>query len=447
MAGWPSTEPCALLSRSTKGLRNLLAESEIEFSLPLCTTRTNQVFSQEMKELKEMEEAIPGKSLMMDAVDAVDSNEESLVCIRGRPQIHGFYDFLLNSRNLLSPAIGSDLPLLLSPVAFRNACAHMPEVKCRTLRENLPPPSAIPKEVSMSLPSIFGTTKQPKKARSGVSGGSIDGDYSEPTEGVRHSVEVTGLLPPWVLSRLCHVFRQAQNNAFEVRLYTEQLTTGLNHCPNFDGVSRMGDADGSSRPSFNILSTTDSEQERRGEKESATFSGLKLGGDFDDGVRESQESVFGGGREGTARDGRASEGGWLRAEGTKLGADESAREEKARQNHGEGGSAWRHVVGSFGKELEQRESVARFGRVSDSRFGVPKGSSGLEGDSLVGNQVGFLSQFSQESSQSRRPRQTSGFGGALDEEEEGQWRIENRLGKRVVRQLRCVNGVFTCWRE
>eukprot|EP00850_Spirogloea_muscicola_P020375 SM000214S06769 [mRNA] locus=s214:52871:55776:+ [translate_table: standard] len=126
---WPS-ECRAIVTASTRGLRSMLDDQEVRFSMPLCNGSTLAALD-DLRELKELEAANPGQTRTVDTVAAQDNSPRSLLLIEGRNNVHGLFDFLLNYRHLGGPSAGRDVPMLLSPVPFCGACLRSPELALR----------------------------------------------------------------------------------------------------------------------------------------------------------------------------------------------------------------------------------------------------------------------------------------------------------------------------
>eukprot|EP00850_Spirogloea_muscicola_P019817 SM000200S05807 [mRNA] locus=s200:25311:28191:+ [translate_table: standard] len=170
---WPS-ECRAIVTASTRGLRSMLDDQEVRFSMPLCNGSTLAALD-DLRELKELEAANPGQTRTVDTVAAQDNSPRSLLLIEGRNNVHGFFDFLLNYRHLGGPTAGRDVPMLLSPVPFCGACLQSPELALQQFQR-------------------------------------ADGGEG----GMRYCLDVRGmLLPPWVLARLCTIFQSSQSGSFD----------------------------------------------------------------------------------------------------------------------------------------------------------------------------------------------------------------------------------------
>lgn len=188
----------AFISRSTRGLRALLQEQDIVFTMPLCLTEVATSI-EDIHELTEFEKSHPGQTRLVDSMIAVDNSPQSVLVFSGQKSVHGLYDFLLNHRSLLSSTTGADVPVLYSPVSFQNASLVLPEVLC-------------------------------KKTQSPVEANVIANEQAkELTMNTKYSLEVKGgILPPWVVWRVCTAIQQLQPGNFEASLTTDPLSGGFN---------------------------------------------------------------------------------------------------------------------------------------------------------------------------------------------------------------------------
>ncbi|KAI5070502.1 hypothetical protein GOP47_0014845 [Adiantum capillus-veneris] len=191
-------ESSAYISRSTRGLRALLQEQDIAFTMPLCLTKVATSI-EEIQELTEFEKSHPGQTRLVDSMIAVDNSPQSLLVFNGQKSVHGLYDLLLNHRSMLSSTTGADVPVLYSPVTFQNASLVMSEVLC-------------------------------KKTQSPVESNVISNEQSKGLlMNTNYSLEVKGgILPPWVIWRVCTAIQQLQPGNFEASLITDPLSGGFN---------------------------------------------------------------------------------------------------------------------------------------------------------------------------------------------------------------------------
>ncbi|XP_049936093.1 uncharacterized protein LOC116262062 isoform X2 [Nymphaea colorata] len=192
----------AYLSRSTRGLRALLKENDIGFTMPLCRSEVENPTTEDLHELSEFERRNPGQTSHRDHMYDVDNSSESLLAFVGIENVHGLYDILLNYRSFLSSLNSTDVPVLYSPVPFLNASSHSPQVRCKQVRR---------------ADTIHCTT--------GTSHVGIEGD---PSSSICYSIEIRdSVLPPWVICRICKVMG-LDDKTFEASFTMDPLSIGLN---------------------------------------------------------------------------------------------------------------------------------------------------------------------------------------------------------------------------
>ncbi|KAI3822669.1 hypothetical protein L1987_10264 [Smallanthus sonchifolius] len=178
----------AYVSQSTRSLRSLLKEQDLSFTMPLCHSKVEQVTTEDLFELSEIEKHNLGKTRRTVSLTDVDNMPESLL-VFSDINVHGLYDFLLNYRFLLSSLNILDVPLLYSPVPFENAAISAPEVKCKEVKR-IDHISAL-------------TTNQPNHGSASTS---------------HYSIEIKdAYLPPWLTSSVFDTLRSNGDNSFEAR--------------------------------------------------------------------------------------------------------------------------------------------------------------------------------------------------------------------------------------
>ncbi|KAJ9554977.1 hypothetical protein OSB04_009591 [Centaurea solstitialis] len=198
----------AYVSQSTRSLRSLLKEQDISFTMPLCHSKVEQVTTEDLFELSEIEKYNLGKTRRTTSQSDVDNSPESLLSFSGNNNVQGLYDFLLNYRFLLPSLNILDVPLLYSPVAFENAAISAPEVKCKEVR----------KVDHISVP----TTSDP----------------NQPSPSY-YTIEIKdAYLPPWIISSICDVIK-SNGGGFEASFVIEPMSIGLN--VGLDVVSNKSD--------------------------------------------------------------------------------------------------------------------------------------------------------------------------------------------------------------
>ncbi|XP_022946937.1 protein downstream neighbor of Son-like isoform X2 [Cucurbita moschata] len=200
----------AYLSQSTRGLRSILSEHDVSFSMPLCRSKVEQVNSDDLVELSEIEKFNLGQIYVFQtrrvrSFSDVDRSSQSLLFFSENKDVHGLYDILLNYRSFLTTLAGMDVPVLLSPVPFQNAALSSPQVKFKELR---------------SANHIAAISK---------GNSSKDGDFIQTSSvGVSYSFEISdAYIPPWVISSVCAVMG-SEGTSFEASFTTVPVSIGLN---------------------------------------------------------------------------------------------------------------------------------------------------------------------------------------------------------------------------
>ncbi|RZC52164.1 hypothetical protein C5167_020584 [Papaver somniferum] len=198
------------MSRSTTGLRSLLKEHDISFSMPLCLSEVEQATMEDLVELSEIGKHNVGQTRHLNSMSGVDNNSQSLLAFSEK-DVHGLYEFLLNYRSFLISLNGVDVPVLYSPVPFQSASLFAPEVKCREL-----------KTVDAVVSCLSGSSLEDVTAEGSVAG-------------VCYSIEIKdAIIPPWTISGLCAAMG-ADGRSFGASFTDEPAAVGLNVA--FDSVS------------------------------------------------------------------------------------------------------------------------------------------------------------------------------------------------------------------
>ncbi|XP_043714261.1 protein downstream neighbor of Son-like isoform X1 [Telopea speciosissima] len=195
----------AYVSQSTRGLRSLLREHDVCFTMPLRHSEMEQVDAEDLVELSEIEKHSQGQIGRLVSMPGVDNCPQSLLAFRGNENVQGLYDFLLNYRSIVSSLTGIDVPLLYGPVPFQNASLCAPEVKCREMKR-------------------ADTVVFPVRASHTDDGESNQGS----SVGISYSIEIKDtFLPPWIISGVCAAMG-SEGRSFEASFTTEPLSIGLN---------------------------------------------------------------------------------------------------------------------------------------------------------------------------------------------------------------------------
>ncbi|RDX97038.1 Protein downstream neighbor of Son [Mucuna pruriens] len=194
----------AYVSQSTQGLRSLLREHDLCFSMPLCHSKVEQVATEDLVELSEIEKQNLGQMRRLRSFSDVDNSPESLLFFSGNNNVHGLYDFLLNYRSLLTSLSGVDVPVLCSPVPFQNSALSSPDIKYMETRRA--------EDIAASYNgSVW---KDGESAR-----GSSDGLCT---------IEIKdAFLPPWIICSICALMA-SEGRSFEASFGTDYNSIGLN---------------------------------------------------------------------------------------------------------------------------------------------------------------------------------------------------------------------------
>lgn len=192
------------ISQSTRSLRSLLKEHDIQFSMPLCHSKVEQHTTEDLVELSEIEKHNLGQIRRHRSMSDVDNSPQSLLAFSGNQNVHGLFDFLLNYRFFLTSLTSADVPVLYSPVPFQNAALSSPEVRCKEVR----------KADNFPFPQKEFTSK--------------DETYQASSAGFCYSIEIKdAYLPPWIICSLCEAMG-SEGMSFEASFVTESTSTGLN---------------------------------------------------------------------------------------------------------------------------------------------------------------------------------------------------------------------------
>ncbi|GMI63312.1 hypothetical protein like AT3G54750 [Hibiscus trionum] len=195
----------AYISQSTRGLRSSLKEHDVSFSMPLCHSQVEQVTTEDLVELSEMEKHNLGQTRRVNSFSDVDNTPQSLLAFSGNQNVHGLYEILLNYRSFLTFLNALDVPVLYSPVPFQHAALSAPEVRCMEIKIA---------DHGTVLPQGF----------------TLNDGHSLPisSAGLCYSVEIKDShIPPWIISNLCALMASKGKN-FEASFTTEHTSVGLN---------------------------------------------------------------------------------------------------------------------------------------------------------------------------------------------------------------------------
>lgn len=194
----------AYISQSTRGLRSLLKEHDVSYSMPLCHSKLEELGTEELVELSEIEKQNLCQTRRRSAMSDVDNRPDSLLAFTGNKNVHSLYDFILNYRYFLTSLTGVDVPVLYSPVLFDNAALTAPEVRCKEVR------------------------RIDQAAFQGTESNLACEPNQQPSSGMCYSVEIKGqYLAPWVTSAICDAF-SSNSTGFEASFITEPASVNLN---------------------------------------------------------------------------------------------------------------------------------------------------------------------------------------------------------------------------
>ncbi|CAI9097535.1 OLC1v1033987C1 [Oldenlandia corymbosa var. corymbosa] len=190
----------AYISRSTRGLRSLLKEHDVCFSMPLFPSKGDDITAEDLTELPELDKPSLQEADHFVAMSYVDNGSQSLLMFSGNQNVHGLYDFLLNYRYYLTSLTGVDVPILCSPVPFENGALSSPQVRCKEVRRA--------DQLHLSSKDLNGEVELARGS----------------SPGICYSVEIKDTyLPPWVVTSVCSAMA-SDGKSFEAR-YAHLPTT------------------------------------------------------------------------------------------------------------------------------------------------------------------------------------------------------------------------------
>ncbi|KAK8504450.1 hypothetical protein V6N12_030546 [Hibiscus sabdariffa] len=195
----------AYISQSTRGLRSLLKEQDVSFSMPLCHSQVEHVTTEDLLELSEIEKHNLGQTRRMNSFSDIDNTPQSLLVFSGNQNVHGLYEILLNYRSFLTFLNAVDVPVLYSPMPFQHATLSAPEVKCMEIKRA---------DHGASVPQ----------------GSILKEGHSIPisSSGLCHSIEIKdSYIPPWIISNICAQMA-SKGQSFEASFTTDHTSVGLN---------------------------------------------------------------------------------------------------------------------------------------------------------------------------------------------------------------------------
>ncbi|XP_039039728.1 LOW QUALITY PROTEIN: protein downstream neighbor of Son-like [Hibiscus syriacus] len=208
----------AYISQSTRGLRSSLKEHDVSFYMPLCRSQVEQVTTEDLVELSEIEKHNLGQTRRINSFSDVDNTPQSLLAFSGNQNVHGLYEILLNYRSFLTFLNAVDVPVLYSPAPFQHAAISAPEVICMEIKRA---------DHGTALPQGF----------------TLNEGHSMPisSAGLCYSVEIKDShIPPWIISNICSLMA-SKGQSFEASFTTEHTSVGLNIA--LGPVSQIADSD------------------------------------------------------------------------------------------------------------------------------------------------------------------------------------------------------------
>ncbi|XP_031267800.1 protein downstream neighbor of son homolog [Pistacia vera] len=242
----------AYISQSTRGLRSLLKEHDVSFTMPLCKSKVEQVTTEDLVELSEIEKHNLGQARRSSSLPDIDNTPQSLLAFNDNKNVHALYDFLLNYRSFLTLLTAVDVPVLYSPEPFQNAALSAPEISCTEIKR------------SDSIAAKRSVTK--------------DDEALQRSPGFCCSIEIKDTyLPPWII---CNIFSlmSSEGKNFEASFTTERTSVGLNvalvaACEKSDAETTEGESLPPTDPVFGISEAIVSPYLRSGYLKSLEHSG------------------------------------------------------------------------------------------------------------------------------------------------------------------------------
>eukprot|EP00899_Mesostigma_viride_P001971 jgi/Mesvir1/11775/Mv00142-RA.1 len=224
---------CAIMSRSTSGLRSLLTDDEVRFTMPLSTSEpldeaAKALREEHLQELREMEAA--GQAYGTSTSGRREgSTAESALFFNSYKRLNALFNFLISYRHTAGGASTSDVPTLLAPCPFVNATLkslqphysrtrHISHHKLGRVTEDVGAPSLLASSGPAEGPLADRTNGQ---RRGGGGADAIE-------ECVIHRLELQGMIPPWCLARIVAALHARQGGNFQASYVTEPLSQILN---------------------------------------------------------------------------------------------------------------------------------------------------------------------------------------------------------------------------
>ncbi|KAG2498084.1 hypothetical protein HYH03_003842 [Edaphochlamys debaryana] len=243
-----SGQLCAVVSQSSRSLRGRLAATGVPFSMPLEREgaakgtaagggggggggpeaepgpAAEEEADEDLCDEKGRTAAMAAAASVPGAAVA-DNSRQSLLLFRGARAVHGLYDFCMNE--LSYPGMGGrgsalgggtgedlhDLPVLLAPAPFEGGAAWRPAIKAVTMSTKLAN-DALASGLGPSAAAAMAAAADPA---------------ADPAGGaVTHVLQVTGLLPPWTVRRMCSLLADVHRHGYVSAFETEPYSIPLN---------------------------------------------------------------------------------------------------------------------------------------------------------------------------------------------------------------------------
>ncbi|KAI8520572.1 hypothetical protein Bbelb_003260 [Branchiostoma belcheri] len=199
----------ALLTPTSRGLREALDNEGVSFKMPLAARQTGQSggsdpsrkLSTDGKQDDGASDACPEKS-QRSKMKSIDHFPESLVQVSGG-DTQALFNFLINSKSLVTQSgpLAGVPPTLLAPIAFEGATLRALKVKQGSIRQ-----------------TIAGKLTQV------------------------NSLEVSGPLLPLHVQQLCSLFQHSQHGDFSAVFSTHEATATFNRLKDTDSLVEEGNS-------------------------------------------------------------------------------------------------------------------------------------------------------------------------------------------------------------
>lgn len=201
-------EPVAILSRSSKSLRTRLAHWGIKFTMPLHRSKG---------------ESRSGGTAWHESISGLD-DPASLVHTEGTTNVHLLFCCL---RMYFSEAESRDVPTLIAPQSFLYSSICPATVRCK--RRDRTTHEAMHDHVDTRVDAAESQQQEQQQKHEEDKGGEKQTVERDGQEKKLHSVELEGIVPPWVVLRVAIMLKEHVKH-FELDARTMAVSTGLNTC-------------------------------------------------------------------------------------------------------------------------------------------------------------------------------------------------------------------------